>query len=170
MPFKGSHILMKYTIIVANISIIIVVIVTMINGFLTIEDKDDFNSLSDKNSTIWTLNSNQERMTLIIDSIIKSIVAVLGLWAGIKEIFSVLIIYGIILVISIVISITLGLGVEQIEVNNQIQSNLIGVCLVIVGTVLALFAFRLACITKRGVDTVENEPDVQEEQNQCEIV
>jgi hypothetical protein len=142
----------------------------MINGFLTIEDKDDFNSLSDKNSTIWTLNSNQERMTLIIDSIIKSIVAVLGLWAGIKEIFSVLIIYGIILVISIVISITLGLGVEQIEVNNQIQSNLIGVCLVIVGTVLALFAFRLACITKRGVDTVENEPDVQEEQNQCEIV
>ncbi len=161
---------MKYTIIVANISIIIVVIVTMINGFLTIEDKDDFNSLSDKNSTIWTLNSNQERMTLIIDSIIKSIVAVLGLWAGIKEIFSVLIIYGIILVISIVISITLGLGVEQIEVNNQIQSNLIGVCLVIVGTVLALFAFRLACITKRGVDTVENEPDVQEEQNQCEIV
>ncbi len=161
---------MKYTIIVANISIIIVVIVTMINGFLTIEDKDDFNSLSDKNSTIWTLNSNQERMTLIIDSIIKSIVAVLGLWAGIKEIFSVLIIYGIILVISIVISITLGLGVEQIEVNNQIQSNLIGVCLVIVGTVLALFAFRLACITKRGVDRVENEPEVQEEQNQCEIV
>jgi hypothetical protein len=167
MPFKGSHIIMKYTIIVANVSMIIVVIVTMINGFLTIEDKNDFNSLSDKNSTIL---STQERMTLIIDSVIKSVVAVLGLWAGIKEIFALLIIYGIILVISIVLYITIGLGVEQIEVNNKIESNLIGVCLIIVGTVLALFAFRLACITKRGVDRVENDSEVQEEQNQCEIV
>ncbi len=158
---------MKYTIIVANVSMIIVVIVTMINGFLTIEDKNDFNSLSDKNSTIL---STQERMTLIIDSVIKSVVAVLGLWAGIKEIFALLIIYGIILVISIVLYITIGLGVEQIEVNNKIESNLIGVCLIIVGTVLALFAFRLACITKRGVDRVENDSEVQEEQNQCEIV
>ncbi len=157
---------MKYTIIVANISIIIVVIVTMINGFLTIEDKDDLSSQSDNNST----SSKQERMTLIIDSVIKSVVGVLGLWAGIKEIFSLLIIYGTILMISIVLSITIGLGVEQTEDNNQIQSSLIGVCLIIIGIVLALFAFRLACITKRGVDRDESEPEVQEEQNQCEIV
>jgi len=102
--------------------------------------------------------------------LITSIVAVLGLWAGIKEIFALLIIYGIILVISIVLSITIGLGVEQIEVENKIGDEVIGISLIIIGIVLALFAFRLACLTKHGVDRVETESEVQEEQNQCEIV
>jgi len=141
----------------------------MIHGLITIQNKYNINSLSNNNTTTTTTTQHQS-VTLIIDSIITSIVALLGLWAGVKEIFALLIMYGIILVISIVLSITIGLGIEQVELDSDVGDDLIGIFLIIIGIVLALCAFRLACLTKNGVDRVETDSEPQEEQNQCEIV
>ena len=175
MGLTKCQALMKYTLIISNILIIIFVSIEMFGGLLLINDKSYSESLYAKNSSQFSANYTtsfkNKSIELIINSVIRYTNAILGLWAAIKLHFAVLVIYGISLIISLVVTIIIGLGVEQYSTEIQIESSSPQVYQIIIGVLLALLAFRLACITKSGVD---NEiPDIQEpenQQNQCEIV
>lgn len=176
MPSARSQAFMRYTLISANILVIVLVSLAMIRGLLNIKDKSFLDQLSVKNissvdATNLTTSAKHKSIALIIDSLLRYANALLGLWAGVKLSFTLLIVYGIVLIISLVLSITVGLGSEQYGTVFDVETYSIGAFHISIGILLALLAFRLACLTKTGVDGIETDSEVREdEQNQCEIV
>lgn len=167
---------MRYTLICANILIIVLVSFTTIRGLIKINDRSYFDALPVRKSSAQTGKQEtkgvkHQSVALIADSFIRYFNALLGLWAGVKFTFNYLIGYGVSLIISLVLTIIVGLGGYQLLDDLDIESYSLGVFHIFISVFLALLSFRLSCITKSGFESNENESEVHEDQqNQCEIV
>ena len=175
MPSERNIALMRYTLISVNVLIIILVSLSLVRGLLNIKDKSYLESFSTDNISINTTRvTSAKSLALIFGSLLRTSNAVLGLWAGIKLSFTLLIVYGIVSVVSLVLSITIGLGADEYGTTVDYEEYSLGAFYIFVGIFLALLAFRLGCLTKRGIETdieADNGSEFQEEeQNQCEIV
>ena len=149
---------MRYTLICANILIIVLVSLTTIRGLIKINDRSYFDALTVKKSSSSAQSGKQETkgvkyqsIALIIDSSIRYFNALLGLWAGVKFAFNYLIGYGISLIVSLVLTICVGLGFDSEEIDEfDVGGYTLGVFPYIYECIPRAFGLSLVVYHKKG--------------------